>query len=158
MKIHEDSELAGVSLANSNLRKQYGVNIVSILRGTCRINIPGSDVRLFPGDIIRVIGTDEQIARLLPAIECGETIEDGTSEEVKYSYIIVGPTSDWIGKSTADLGLRNNYHCLLIGIERGTNAFLQPDGTIKLEANDILWVAGEPNSIKTIKEIAKGND
>lgn len=158
MKIHEDSELAGVSLANSNLRKQYGVNIVSILRGTRRINIPGSDVRLFPGDIIRVIGTDEQIARLLPAIECGETIEDGTSEEVKYSYIIVGPTSDWIGKSTADLGLRNNYHCLLIGIERGTNAFLQPDGTIKLEANDILWVAGEPNSIKTIKEIAKGND
>lgn len=156
MTIHEDSELAGVRLADSNLRKKYGLNIVSIIRGTRRINIPGSEVRLFPGDIIRVIGTDEQIARFLPIVECGEEISDGTSEEVNYSYVIVNPESDWVGKSTADLGLRNNYHCLLVGIERGSDAFLQPDGTIKIEANDILWIACEQNTLKTIKEVAAG--
>lgn len=156
MTIHEDSELAGVRLADSNLRKKYGLNIVSIIRGTRRINIPGSEVRLFPGDIIRVIGTDEQIARFLPIVECGEEISDGTSEEVNYSYVIVNPESEWVGKSTADLGLRNNYHCLLVGIERGSDAFLQPDGTIKIEANDILWIACEQNTLKTIKEVAAG--
>lgn len=156
MTMHEDSELAGVRLSASNLRQKYGLNIVSITRGTRRINIPGSEARLFPGDVIRVIGTDEQIARFLPIVECGEEIADGTSEEVSYSYVVVGEESEWVGKSTADLGLRNNYHCLLVGIERGSDTFLQPDGTIKIAANDILWIACEQDSLKSIKEIATG--
>ncbi len=157
MTLHEESDLAGVRLADSNLRKKYGVNLVSILRGTRRINIPGGDVRLFPGDVLGVIGTEEQISKFLPAVECGEAVAcDGTSEEVTYTYITINEQSAWIGKSTAELGLRNIYHCLLVGIERGIDTFLQPDGTIKIEANDILWVAGEQPSIKAIKEIAQG--
>lgn len=158
MTLHEDSELAGVKLADSNLRKHYGVNLVSILRGTRRLNIPGGNVRLFPGDILGVIGTEEQIGKFLPVVECGEAMSsDGTSEEVTYTYITINEGSTWVGKSTADLGLRNNYQCLLVGIERGIDTFLQPDGTIKIEANDILWVAGEQPQIKAIKEIAQGN-
>lgn len=157
MKVHEESEIAGSKLADLNLRKRFGVNLVSILRGTRRINIPGGEARLFPGDIIGVIGTEEQIGRFLPVVECGEEIScDGTSEEVTYTYIPIYENSSWIGKSTAELGLRNKYHCLLVGIERGIDSFLQPDGTIKIEANDILWVAGEQPSIKAIKEIAQG--
>lgn len=156
LTMHEDSDLAGVRLADSNLRQKYGLNIVSITRGTRRINIPGSDVRLFPGDIIRVIGTDEQISRFLPVVECDEEVADGTSEEVSYSYVVVRENSDWVGKSTAELQFRNNYRCLLVGIERGTDAFLQPDGTIKIEANDVLWIACEPDTMKHIKEVAAG--
>lgn len=157
MTLHEDSELAGVKLCDSNLRKKYGVNLVSIMRGTRRLNIPGGNVRLFPGDIIGVIGTEEQISKFLPIVETGESENaDGTSEEVIYTYITINEHSAWIGKSTAELGLRNIYHCLLVGIERGIDTFLQPDGTIKIEANDVLWIAGEQSSIKAIKEIAQG--
>lgn len=156
MTLHEDSELAGVKLADSNLRKKYGINIVSIVRGTRRINIPGSDIRLFPGDILGVIGTEEQISHFLPVVESGEGApDDGTSEEVTYTYITINENSEWIGKSTFDLGLRNNYQCLLVGIERGNDTFLQPDGTIKIECHDILWIAGEQPSIKAVKEAAQ---
>lgn len=158
MTLHENSPLAGVRLSDSNLRKHYGVNLVSIVRGTRRLNIPGGETRLFPGDILGVIGTEEQIANFLPAVESGEPIgRDGTSEEVTYTYITINEHSTWVGKSTADLGLRNNYQCLLVGIERGADTFLQPDGTIKIEANDVLWIAGEQPQIKVIKEIAQGN-
>jgi CPA2 family monovalent cation:H+ antiporter-2 len=158
MKLHENSELAGISLANSNLRKRFGVNIVSILRGTRRLNIPGSEVRLFPGDILGVIGTDEQIAAFLPIVECNDApvMAAENSEEVKYDYIAISPDSQWIGKSTYELELRNKFHCLLVGIERDINTFLQPDGTIKIEANDILWIAGETQSIKEVRDIAQG--
>ena len=37
------------------------IHISSIIRGMHRINIPGANVRLFPGDTIQVIGTDEQL-------------------------------------------------------------------------------------------------
>lgn len=158
MKLHESSELAGIKLSDSNLRKRFGINIVSILRGTRRLNIPGSEVRLFPGDILGVIGTDEQIASFLPIVECNDSPEVAAenSEEVKYDYIAISPDSQWIGKSTYELGLRNEFHCLLVGIERDANTFLQPDGTIKIAANDILWIAGEPESIKAVRVIAKG--
>lgn len=158
MTLHENSELAGVRLSESNLRKHYGVNLVSIVRGTRRLNIPGGDTRLFPGDILGVIGTEQQIANFLPVVESGEPIgSDGTSEEVTYTYITISENSSWVGKSTADLGLRNVYQCLLVGIERDADTFLQPDGTIKIEANDVLWIAGEQPQIKAIKEIAQGN-
>lgn len=160
MKLHENSQLAGVRLADSNLRKTYGVNIVSILRGTRRINIPGSDIRLFPGDILGVIGTDEQISAFLPIVECSDSESAITenSEEVKYDYIAISPNSQWIGKSTYELGLRDKFRCLLVGIERDANTFLQPDGTIKIEANDVLWIAGEHQSIKDIRDIAHGKN
>lgn len=156
MTLHESSELAGVRLADSNLRQKYGVNIVSIARGSRRINIPGSDIRLFPGDIIGVIGTNEQIGQLLPIVECGEEYNTNYSEEVTYTYIVINEHSEWVGKSTSELDLRNTYRCLLVGIERGSSAFLRPDGTIKIEANDILWLAGEPDVIASIKDKAHG--
>ncbi len=158
MKLNESSELAGIKLSDSNLRKKYGVNIVSILRGARRINIPGGDVRLFPGDIIGVIGTNEQIAALLPIVECEEDYNASYSEEVTYTYIVINENSDWVGKSTAELAFRNNFRCLLVGIERAAGTFLHPDGTIKLETNDILWIAGEPNTIAEIKEKAAGKE
>ena len=157
MVLHEESELAGVKLFDSNLRQKYGVNIVSIVRGTRRINIPGSDIRLLPGDVLGVIGTEEQISGFLPVVESGDNApSDGTSEEVTFTYFTINEGSEWIGKSTFDLRLRNNYQCLLVGIERGNDTFLQPDGTIKIECNDILWIAGEQASIKAVKESAQG--
>ena len=159
MTLHETSVLAGVKLAESNLRKKYGVNIVSILRGTHRLNIPGGNVKLFPGDVLGVIGTDEQIEQFLPVVEPeDETYTESAGKEVKYAYVAISEHSEWIGNSTRELCLRDKYHCLLVGIERGKATFLQPDGTIKIEADDILWVAGEPDSINEVRRMAQGEE
>lgn len=157
MRLQESSILAGIKLKDSNLRKKYGVNIVSILRGSRRINIPGGDIRLFPGDTIGVIGTDEQIRSFLPVVEPdSEVPAESTAQEVKYAYIAISEQSEWIGQSTRELCLRDKYRCLLVGIERDKDTFLQPDGTIKIAADDILWIAGEPDSINIIRHIARG--
>ena len=46
----------GKSLGELDLGKRYGVQVVSILRGDNRINIPKAGDRLFPFDKIQVIG------------------------------------------------------------------------------------------------------
>ena len=56
-----ESAWAGKTLSELNFGKQYGVHVVSILRGRKRINIPGASVRLFPEDKIQVIATDEEL-------------------------------------------------------------------------------------------------
>ena len=58
-EIPGESAWAGKTLLELNFGKQFGVHVVSILRGKKRINIPGASVRLFPEDKIQVIGTDE---------------------------------------------------------------------------------------------------
>lgn len=52
----------GERLANSNLRGRYGVDVVMIQRGPQTIAVPSGDTRIFPGDTIGVIGTDDQIS------------------------------------------------------------------------------------------------
>ncbi len=159
MKLQEKSELAGILLSESNLRKKYGVNIVSIIRGARRINIPGGHTRIFPGDILGVIGTDEQIKKFLTVVEpVQEDDIESASQEVIYAYVYINEHSQWVGKSTYELGMRDKYRCLLVGIERGKDTFLHPDGTIKIAPHDVIWIAGEPDSINKIRHIARGNE
>ncbi len=61
----------GDRLIDSNLRQRYGVNVASIQRGSSFIAVPNGTMRIFPGDILGIIGTDEQIQALLPIIEQG---------------------------------------------------------------------------------------
>ena len=63
-EIPADSLWAGYTLRELNLGHKYGVHVASIIRGMHRINIPGANVRLFPGDTIQVIGTDRKSTRL----------------------------------------------------------------------------------------------
>ncbi|MFY8068416.1 MAG: cation:proton antiporter, partial [Flavobacterium sp.] len=55
------SNLAGKTLDELKIREQFGINIASIKRGEITINIPIRTERLFPGDEINIIGTDEQV-------------------------------------------------------------------------------------------------
>lgn len=55
MEVGYGCPFVGERLRNSNLRKEYGVNVVSIQRGAVTITIPGADNRIFPGDVIGII-------------------------------------------------------------------------------------------------------
>ena len=72
MTVGYDCPFVGEQLKNSGLRNQYGVSISSIQRGNTTIMVPGADSRIFPGDILGVIGTDEEIQRLLPVVEASD--------------------------------------------------------------------------------------
>ena len=60
-EIAKESNLAGKTLEELTIREQFGINIASIRRGEVLINIPIRTERLFPGDEISVIGTDDQV-------------------------------------------------------------------------------------------------
>ena len=76
MEVGYDCPFVGERLKNSDLRKNYGVNVVSIQRGSTAIPIPNGDTRVFPGDILGIIGNDEQIQALLPVVETANEVEE----------------------------------------------------------------------------------
>src|SRR5690606_10790630 len=60
-EIPQESLIAGKTLYELKVREEIGVNIAIIKRGDLIINIPDKDEKIFPKDIVYVIGTDEQV-------------------------------------------------------------------------------------------------
>lgn len=59
----------GKSLRTLDLRTRRGITIVSIQRGSRKINIPHSDDILLPADRIAVVGTDAELKRFAAEVE-----------------------------------------------------------------------------------------
>ena len=140
-----ESEWAGQTLAELNLGKQYGVHVVSILRGRKRINIPGASIRLFPEDKIQVIATDEELNLFGAEMEKAAALETDVVEksEMILRQFRVDAHSTFLGKTMRESGIREQYHCLIVGVERGEEALHAPDSHEPFMEGDVVWVVGE---------------
>ena len=156
--IPADSLWAGQTLRELDLGKKYDVHIASIIRGTHRINIPGGDRRLFPNDTIQVIGTDEQLSvfsRRVQEVADACVDEDIARHEMQLKQCLVGEGSPFAGQSILEAGIRNVYHCLVVGVESVDDASLHtPDVHAPLCIGDVLWVVGEEACLEQLFQAA----
>lgn len=152
MEVSGDCKFVGKRLRDANIRKEYGVNVVSIKRGNKRMNIPDGESRIFPGDVVSVIGTDDQIQKFLTVVEPPVPEDEPEAESVKVSFESFAIASDsyLIGKTVSESGIRDKESCLLVGIERKDGTFIQPTGQTVFEAGDLLWIVGEDAKIDKI--------
>ena len=140
-----ESAWAGKTLAELNFGKKYGIHVVSILRGRKRINIPGASVRLFPEDKIQVIGTDEELNRFSSEMEKAAILETDVVEksEMILRQFRVDAHSIFLGKTMRESGIREQYHCLIVGVERGEETLHAPDPHEPFMEDDVVWIVGE---------------
>jgi monovalent cation:H+ antiporter-2, CPA2 family len=147
-EIAKESNLAGKTLKQLAIREQFGINIASIRRGEVLINIPVRTERLFPGDEISVIGTDDQVKEFKIYLDKNEI---DVPEEVEQTDIILQKLElknrVCIGKSIRDSKIREKTHGIIVGIERNGKRILNPESHLILEESDILWIAGEKKKI-----------
>lgn len=140
-----ESAWAGKTLAELNFGKKYGIHVVSILRGRRRINIPGASVRLFPEDKIQVIGTDEELNLFSLEMEKAAILETDVVEksEMILRQFRVDAHSIFLGKTMRESGIREQYHCLIVGVERGEETLHAPDPHEPFMEDDVVWIVGE---------------
>lgn len=140
-----ESAWAGKTLAELNFGKKYGIHVVSILRGRKRINIPGASVRLFPEDKIQVIGTDEELNQFSSEMEKAAILETDVFEksEMILRQFRVDAHSIFLGKTMRESGIREQYHCLIVGVERGEETLHAPDPHEPFMEDDVVWIVGE---------------
>ncbi|MBQ7854335.1 MAG: cation:proton antiporter [Muribaculaceae bacterium] len=152
MQVGHGCEFVGQRLMDSNLRKRYGVNIASIQRGTSTIPVPKGDTRIFPGDILGVIGNDEQLQQLLPVVEAEEqdSAQSVKASEFRLTNVQLSEESPLLGKTSASANIRNQYSALVVAIQRG-DEYLKPNGEVAFEPLDIIWLVGDPKIINQLK-------
>ena len=145
-------EWAGTSLRERNFGQRYGVQVVSILRGKRRINIPKATERIFPHDHLQLIGTDKNLEAFGIALKRheGDLPDNLQDSEMILRRLPIGPTSPFSGKNLQESGIRNHYHCLVAGIEKPDGTLHVPDAHIPLAEGDTIWVVGEKNDIEVL--------
>lgn len=146
----EHSPLVGKTLEELRLREKYGVNIAMIERGERDIHIPQRNERLYPGDILSVIGTDEQFQKFREEIESAEYIPNEVSEEpvILLQKINIGANSLLLNKSIRESGIREKAKALIVGIERGNERTLNPESDFVFQKGDVVWMVGNKDLIK----------
>ena len=148
--IPADSLWAGYTLRELNLGNKYGVHVASIIRGLHRINIPGANVRLFPGDTIQVIGTDEQLSEFSRQVErVSNAAEENEIEkrEMHLKQFVVDAQSPFLNTTIKDSGIRNGFRCLVVGVEKDNGNLMSPEAHMLLGEGDVVWVVGEKEDV-----------
>ncbi len=153
LHLPDSTKWAGHTLAQLKIARS-GVIVTAIVRNCQRVNIPGGNAMLFPGDIIEVAGDDNGIDAIKQRIEA-EVIEPSVSsgDVMQIMRSVVSDGSALGGLLIKNSGVRESYQCLVIGLEEedGTLSNVSPDHCIS--NGDKLWLAGEHTNLVRLNNV-----
>jgi CPA2 family monovalent cation:H+ antiporter-2 len=152
LKVHPNSEIVSLTIAESRLRSNHGVNVVVIQRGLQSIVAPGPNERLLPNDDLLALATDEQIDAIRPKIELpNEAAVENPLPVTTLSFDLRGlrvtSKTHFEGKTIRDSRIRERFGAIVVGIERSGKRVLGPESTLKLQVDDLVWLVGEKESL-----------
>ena len=152
MRVGHDCPFIGDRLRNLDLRSRYGVNLVNIQRGSKLHPVPSGEMRIFPGDVLGVIGTEEQIQRMLPLVEAQKETGEAAIPDVKLLHFAVADHASIIGERLENARLREDYGALLIAVQRGEDNYISPTPNLVFKLGDILWIVGNAKQLAPLKK------
>ncbi len=150
--IPSDAACAGSTLRDMKLSQRFGIQVVAIVRGNKRLNIPVADTRVFPYDHLQVVGADaglvafgEQLGKSTATLP-----EDFTDQEVILRRLPISEGSPFLGKSLKESSIRNRYRCLVVGVESQDGALHIPNVTLPFQDGDKVWIVGEKQDVEAL--------
>jgi len=153
-KVSPDSPILGKTLKEINFKQTTGVYVISILRGSGKINIPGADERIYPYDELVVVGCDEEFSLLNKFIRYNDVdeIEEATYH-INLSQYEIEKGSPLIGKSLKDADTRSKTKTIIINIERGEESITEFSSDFVFLEGDTLWIAGEEENLNAFEAL-----
>ncbi len=154
-------ELSGKTLRQLNWGYLFSVNIIKVVRGRKHRNMPSGTLALRQGDRLFALGQAKDLRSLrmqlhleepedLPTLRrfiAAQTDEPGDV----YAYAIpVTKASPLQGTTIRTSGLRENYDCMILGVQRQKLPILQPDVNMALQTEDVVWVLGSRHTAEKL--------
>jgi CPA2 family monovalent cation:H+ antiporter-2 len=140
------SEMPGVGKTLRELawREKYGINIAIIERGNSVINTPKRNQQIFPGDILFMIGTDEQLDQFRADMEAARSVViEKKPVEVVLEHFKVTEDSVFANKNIREGEIREKIHGIVVGIENENGRVVNPDSSYIIRPGDNVWVVGD---------------
>ncbi len=146
------TQWGGKTLSQLNIGVRNGVVVTAVIRDYERYNIPGGRTMLFPHDVIEVAGDDRSIDELKNRIDAEVDNEVRTSRGImEIRRIEIHSRSFFDGIQVKSSGIREQFHCLIIGKEEKDGMLSVVNGNHLIKGGDVLWVAGEYDDVNALK-------
>jgi CPA2 family monovalent cation:H+ antiporter-2 len=148
----------GKTLRELNFRGRMGLNIVSIIRGNRKINIPDASERLYPFDKLIIAGSDENIQRFIREVHVynqSQAESEDASVHISLSQYVVEADSSMIGRTLQELDLQKQTECMVVGIDRDGDAITTISPSLILMEGDTLLLAGEAEKLLSFSATLK---
>lgn len=168
-KICNDSPMLGQTFAQLNFRELYGCTILQVTTPEEVIELPGAHHLLQKDSVLLMIGTTSQFKLFETAIttqrlcmtteEAPVTIrefmlrennDDQNTTPFLSCAITIDKHSPLLGKALKDTNIRDDWHCMVIGLERGSYTITNPNVSLVFEKGDLLWVLGKQKMINQL--------
>ncbi|MDR1727430.1 MAG: cation:proton antiporter [Acidobacteriota bacterium] len=154
VEIAQNSAVIGKTLRELDFKQSVGVNIVSIIRGAEKVNIPDGNERLYPLDKIVVVGSDEEIQECMKRVEKYRTARHAEAvHHIVLSQYVIEARVPLAGKTIRELNTRERAECMIIGIDRKGHSLASFDADTALENGDVLWLAGEKDAVDAFGKV-----
>jgi di/tricarboxylate transporter len=157
LRIPDGSQLAGMTLAESQLGRILGLNVVAIVHNGQYQFSPLPSHSLYEGDKLFAIGSIENLEELKQhQVETIDrfplTIDHIEAAGIELAEVTLTAKSDMIGKTLYDIALRGNFGLNVISIRRGQELIRDNLNATVLVKGDILLIQGTASSIQKLKE------
>ena len=167
----EDSPAIGKTVAELNVYREYGINILELRRSagqnrfvrTVNQKLASPDLVLKPGDVLYLSGAPEQIERFAQDYKFRlldrhtDEIEGSSSNpsldffDIGVAEILIMPTSSMINRTIIEAGFRSKFNVNVLGIRRKKDYILNDLGAQKMHDGDVLLVQGAWSDIARMK-------
>jgi di/tricarboxylate transporter len=156
-RIPVGSILNNRELAESNLRDQYGLNVVAIERNDEKILAPLPDFLLQQGDVMLLEGRLEEFRQrdvephleILPVHQYQE--RDLESPENVILEVVLSPRSQLIGQTLKETLFREKYGMTVLAIWNGERVIRTGLADLKLAFGDALLLQGPHERLPTLR-------
>jgi CPA2 family monovalent cation:H+ antiporter-2 len=143
-----ESVLAGQNLRSLSFKEKYGVNVAAVYRGSKRYFAPDGEFVLWPYDKLICFGSEEELQSFHTFLEQEKVAHqspDALTRQADYrlSSFVVNEASKCKDKTIRDSGIREAYHGMVVGIERGPQRILGPRASFVLHEGDLIWLVSD---------------
>ena len=131
-------------------REKYGINIGYIKRGEKIIHTPDRTAILMPFDKVGTIATDDQLQIFKPIFDSQEIVVEQDIDYIKLGKILINHHSPVKGLTIRESEIRDRTDGLVIAVRRGDERILNPESSMILKVDDIVWVVGNRKKIEKL--------
>ena len=148
--VSPEASCTGQTLKEMAPRTHWHINIISILRGERRIDLPQAQETIYPYDKITAVGTDEDLNLFRQALNEKKTegIQDTNEKtELRIRSVNLEPESPAVGHNLREL---KAGQIIVLGIERNHEILMNPTPDTRFQPNDTVWIVGKPGVEKLL--------
>ncbi|WP_414588947.1 cation:proton antiporter [Scytonema sp. PCC 10023] len=145
------SPLVGMTLDEADMRYLTGASLMAIRReGGEEIDYPPAETTLEEGDRLLVVGSNDELAAL-DEFAKGQAAVPG--ENSACQWVTISANSPVVGKTLANLDIRNQYGVMVQAIRRDGKFIRFPDPSKDLQLHDQVLLCGNLASLNQLVQL-----